>query len=268
MKNLPKTENCILELENDWITIWFNRPKKRNALSENLLNDISSTLSAINEDKSIRGIIFRGKDNVFCAGLDLTEVKKITTATKNAHILATKMSLQAGSVFKQINNAPQFTVSVVEGVGIAGAFGIACSTDILITMADARYALSETRIGLTPAQISPYVLNRLGFSQARKLMLLGSSFNGERAFEMGMADFIARDQKELDSQINYLKNEVNKCSPNAIAATKKIFLKPQAINSEEAAKLFSDCMLSPDGREGFSSFFEKRKPYWSVKKSK
>ncbi len=264
MTKLPKTENCILELDDNWLT----RPKKRNALSDSLLYDISSTLSAINEDQSIRGILFRGKGNVFCAGLDLAEAKKITSSKKNAHELATKMSLQAGSVFKQINKAPQFTISVVEGVGIAGAFGIACATDILITMANARYALTETRIGLTPAQIAPYVLNRLGFSQARKLMLLGSSFNGQEAFEMGMADFIANDNKELNSHIKNMKERVKKCSPNAIAATKKIILENQSINPEEAAKLFSDCMLHPEGREGFASFFEKRKPYWNTKKSK
>tara|TARA_A100001011_G_C14246437_1_gene815778 strand:+ start:434 stop:1240 length:807 start_codon:yes stop_codon:yes gene_type:complete len=268
MTKLPETKNCILKIDSCWLTIWLNRPKKRNALSHGLLNDISSALSAINQDKSIRGIVFRGKENVFCAGLDLEEVKKITSSTKNANKLAKKMSLKAGSVFKQIYEAPQFTISVVEGVGIAGAFGIACATDILITMADARYALTETKLGLTPAQIAPYVLNRLGFSKARKLMLLGSSFDGQKAFEMGMADFIANNDDELNSHLKSLKMDVKKCGPNAIAATKKIILKNQSIDPEEAANLFSDCMLHPEGREGFASFFEKRKPYWNTEKSK
>ncbi len=175
------------------------------------------------------------------------------------------MSLKAGSVFEQISKAPQFTVSVVEGAGIAGAFGIACATDILITMADARYALTETRIGLTPAQIAPYVLNRLGFSQARKLMLLGNSFNGQEAFEMGMADYLAKDNEALNSHIINLKEQVKKCAPNAIAVTKKIISENQIVNPEQAAKLFSDCMLHPEGRDGFASFFEKRKPYWNRK---
>ena len=265
MTKLPKTKNCILELENNWLTIWFNRPEKRNALSDSLLMDISSTLSAIDKDRSIRGILFRGKGGVFCAGIDLEVVKKITSSEQNAQELAIEMSLKAGSVFDQISKAPQFTVSVVEGAGIAGAFGIACATDILITMADARYALTETRIGLTPAQIAPYVLNRLGFSQARKLMLLGNSFNGQEAFEMGMADYLAKDNEELNSHIINLKEQVKKCAPNAIAVTKKIISENQIVNPEQAAKLFSDCMLHPEGRDGFASFFEKRKPYWNRK---
>ena len=184
----------------------------------------------------------------------------------NARDLAVEMSTQAGSVFDQINKMPQITVSVVEGAAMAGAFGIACATDILITMADARYALTETKIGLTPAQVAPYVINRLGFAQARRLMLLGSSFNGQKAFKMGMADYLATTNNELIGYINKIKEKVRKCAPNAVSITKKILVENHAVNPKIAAELFSDCIVHKEGREGFSSFFEKRKPYWNLDK--
>ena len=264
MIKLPKTKKCILELEDNWLTIWFNRPEKRNALSDSLLKEIHVTLSSVYKDRSVRGILFRGKGGVFCSGADLEEMKKIASSKNSIRELAIKMSAQAGLVFKQISEAPQITVSAVEGAGIAGAFGIACATDILITMADANYALPETRIGLTPAQVAPYVLKRFGFSQARKLMLLGNKFNGKEAYEMGMADYIASNDKELDSHIINIKKHVKKCAPNAIAITKKIISENYSINYNRAAKLFSDCIIHKESSEGFSSFFEKRKPSWNV----
>ena len=263
MRKLPETKSCILELDNGWLTIWFNRPEKRNALSDTLLNDIKDTVKSVHNDRSIRGIIFRGKGGNFCSGADLDGIKKIASSGKNARNLAINMSMTAGSTFEVINKSPQITISVVEGSSIAGAFGIACATDLLITMSDARYALTETKIGLTPAQIAPYVLNRLGFAQAKRLMLFGSLFDGNEAFKMGMADHIAYDEGQLKELIDKVKSDVRKCAPNAISITKRIIASNHSVDSQKAAELFADCVTHKEGREGFASFFEKRKPYWS-----
>ncbi len=268
MIKLPKTNNCILDLDNDWLTIWFNRPEKRNALSGELLNEIKDTIESVHDNRSIRGILFRGKGSVFCSGADLDGIKKIVTSRENVRDLAINMSTMAGSVFKIISKAPQITVSAVEGASMAGSFGITCASDLLITMADARYALTETKIGLTPAQIAPYVLNRLGFAQARKIMLLGSAFNGETAFEMGMADYIAYNKDQLDQIIGKVKSDVRKCAPNAIAITKQIISAKHNIDLQKASELFSDCILHKEGQEGLTSFFEKRKPSWNLDKKK
>ena len=235
MKSLPKTLNCILELSDGWLTIWFNRPEKRNALSAELFNDIKIILKSVYNDRSVRGIIFRGKGSVFCAGADLKELKNIASAGNKSKVMAIKMSILAGEVFKAISMAPQITISIVEGAAMAGAFGIICTTDFLITMKDAKYALTETKIGLTPAQIAPYVLERLGYAKAKRLMLLGTSFNGQKAFEMGLADYVVSSKKELDNQLNDIRNQSNKCSPNAVAVTKKIINNNYAIDLKQAA---------------------------------
>lgn len=266
MTQLPETKNCILEFENEWLTIWFNRPEKRNSLSEGLLLEIRSVLELIKDDRKVRGIIFRGKGGVFCAGADLEGIKKIASSGEKTREMAVAMSKQAGSIFEAISKSPQITVSVVEGAAMAGAFGIACTTDLLVTMSDARYALTETKIGLTPAQIAPYVLNRLGFAQARKLLLLGTSFNGQKAFDLGMADYVADNEEELLHHIQVIKSKVKKCAPNAVAVTKGIIFSNNNIDLINAAELFSDSIVHEEGREGLASFFEKRKPSWAENK--
>ena len=263
MREFPKTKNCILEFDTGWLTIWFNRPEKRNAISDALLDDIKDTIESVHDDRSVRGILFRGRGGNFCSGADLDGIKEIASSGDNARNLAIGMSTKIGSILEIINKAPQITVSVVEGASMAGGFGVACTTDLLITMADARYALTETRIGLTPAQIVPYVLNRLGFAQARRLMLLGSSFDGQKAFDMGMADHIAHNEDQLNDLIDKVKSDVKKCAPNAIAITKQIISENHVIDPKKAAELFSDCVVHEEGREGFASFFDKRKPYWN-----
>ena len=261
MNLTPKFSTCLFERSKDWVTIWFNRPEKRNALSANLIKDLQSALKTIYKDTTIRGIVFRGQGNVFCAGADLSEMKSIHASKANSRNLAMKMSERIGELLKAINRADQITVSVVHGAAMAGAFGFACATDFLLTTPSAKYSLSETKIGLTPAQIAPYVINKLGFNYAKKLMLLGSLFDGEKAYEIGMADFLSKSDNDLDDKLNQLKNSVNKCSPNAIKVTKKI-INHHANTAINASELFADTIIHQEGIEGLDSFFQKRKPNW------
>jgi isohexenylglutaconyl-CoA hydratase len=261
-ENLPDTKNLILKLENSWLNIWFNRPEKKNALSEDLINDIKLTLSSVERNSTIRGIVFRGKGGIFCAGADLKNIKEITESTNKSHTLALKMSKQIGSLFEQISKTPQITVSIVEGAAMAGAFGIACASDFIISMNDSKYALTETKLGLIPAQIAPYVLKRIGFTRGKNLLLLGNVFDGQKGYEMGMIDYLAKNKKDIDQHLIDIKNSVNKCAPGSISLTKKFIASGEEINIEKAADLFSKSIHSNEGKDGLASFFEKRKPFW------
>ena len=262
---IPKTKQCILDLNRNWITLWLNRPQKRNALSEDLIIEIDKTLDFVKKDSSVRGLIFRGKGNVFCAGADLKWMQDIAYQKDNAKNKAMKMSMKFGNIFNKISEIPKITISVVDGHCMAGAVGIACATDFLVSTADAKYALTETRIGLTPAQIAPYILKKAGFNSGKKLMLLGDVLNGNDAFLMGMVDYVVKDRKDLDNKILEIMQKVEKCSPNAIAVTKNLINLNYNIDAHHAAKLFSECIIHKEGHEGFQSFFEKRKPFWNTK---
>ena len=265
MKNFPKTDSLLIEYSNGWVTIWFNQIKNRNAITNNIVDELFSIFNFLNDDREVRGITLRGKGGIFCAGVDLKSLNKMTDTSKNAKSLAFEMSIRIGELFKVINSAPQIVVAVTEGAAIAGGFGIACSADLILTMPETKFSLSETRIGLTPAQISPYVINRLGYSLARKMMLLGARIDGREAMKIGIADYIANDSN-LEEILDSIKEQVFKCSPNAIAITKRVLTVNEYIDPQKAANLFSDCVVSDEGQEGINSFFEKRKPFWIMEK--
>ena len=266
MADLPQTENLALELIGPWLTVWLNKPDSRNALSKEMLKEMKNVLESVREDRAIRGITFRGKGGVFCAGGDLKGFKEMATSEDKGKGLAREMSLEAADFFKMVNTCPQITVSVIEGAAIAGGFGLACSTDFVVIKADARLSLTETLIGLTPAQIAPYVIQKLGLPKARKLMLLADQIEGEEAKNLGLADFLAKNEQEILRILEDIRVKVLRAGPNALNATKKIISATQTLDQEHlvkfAADLFSDLLASEEGQEGFNSFLEKRKPHW------
>lgn len=268
MNNLNQISNlksCQIDHEKNWLTIWFDNPQKRNALTFDLIDDLQIIFDKIIDDPSIRGIVFRGKNEVFCSGADLKFMRKIISEDASSQKDSIKLSKGLGRVFKMITELPQITISAVEGPAMAGAFGIVCSSDLVLSMSDARFAMTETRLGLSPAQIAPYVIDRLGFSNARKLILLGFSIDGNQAYEIGLADYLSKTKEEFNETLISIKRQVNQCAPRALTLTKNIIRPRSEIDVDLSAKIFADCIESEEGKEGIKSFFEKKKPYWAVR---
>ena len=132
----------------------------------------------------------------------------------------------------------------------------------MITMENSIFRLSETRLGLTPIQIAPYIFNRLDYSKARLLMLMADTFDGKKAHQLGIVDYLVNSEESIIKILNKIKSQVNKCSPNAIAITKREFSSKYSIDIQKAAKIFYECITHHEGQEGLQSFFEKRKPSW------
>ena len=267
MTNLPKTENILLEQDAGWLTIWFNRPDNRNALSKELTTELKEVLNAVRDKKNIRGITLRGKGGVFCAGGDLKGFKNNYQGGSQTVEEIAAASRQGGQMFDLINELPQVVLILVEGAAIAGGLGMVCCADAVAVTKDARFAMTETAIGIPPAQIAPFVAQRLGLRIARRLMVTASRFDGEEAYRLGLADFVVDDAAGLDQIEADMKKQVRRCAPGANAVTKAIVLATRHLNREQqldfAAKGFAECMLSDEGREGVASFIEKRKPIWA-----
>ena len=149
---------------------------------------------------------------------------------------------------------------------MAGGLGVACCCDVTIGMNDAKFGFSETRIGITPAQIARYVLQKCGYSIGRRLMLTAARFLGEEAGKLGVLDFVAETAEELSSIERRVKQDVLECAPGAVAACKTLIIgmpgTPDAEKVEFAAQNFSGCLQGDEGKEGVASFLEKRKPNW------
>jgi len=167
----------------------------------------------------------------------------------------------------RFDRAPQAAVAVLEGAVLGGGMGLACVADVAIAKADARFGLPETGLGLPPAQIAPFLVRRLGLSQARRLAVTGGRFNGEQAAAMGLVHELAHDDDELAATLERVLGEIRRCAPGAVAATKHLMLQVGALDHErlldEAAQRFAEQARGPEGMEGMSAFITKRLPHWA-----
>jgi len=267
MTALPDTKSILLELDQGWLTIWFNTPENRNALSDQLAGELRATLEAVRDDRSMRGVTLRGKGGIFCAGGDL---KAFMAGLQGgaSHEDVSEMNKSGGELFHLINTMPQIIVALVEGAAIAGGLGMVYCADVVAVTKDAKFSLTETQLGIAPAQIAPYVVQRLGLMAARRLMLTGARFTGAEAKELGLADYLAEDAAGLDEIDADIRQSVMRCAPGANAVAKDLVRAAPHLSHAEmmdrAADAFATCLLSEEGREGVSAFVEKRKPEWAT----
>lgn len=267
MEKLPDTKEIQLQSEAGWLTIWLNRAEARNALTAEMIGELRSVLSAVRDDREVRGITLRGRGGVFCAGGDVKGFKATFQGGGQSVEDIAASSRRAGELFRLINTMPQVVIVLVEGAAVAGGLGMACAGDVVVVTRDARFSLTETRLGIPPAQIAPYVVQRIGLAAARRIMLTATRFDGSDAKALGIADFLANDSAELETLEAVIRADVMRCAPGAIAVTKELALAATRLDAEAmldlAAQRFAECMLGDEGREGVAAFVEKRKPRWA-----
>ncbi|MEQ9517980.1 MAG: enoyl-CoA hydratase/isomerase family protein [Parvibaculum sp.] len=270
---LPDTSSLILERDGSVLKIWFNRPEARNALTGEVVDELSSVLDAVRDDRTLRTILIRGKGGVFCAGGDIKGFKSgLQGGGGNSGGAAAKEVARGnrtfGDLMLKLNEQPQVMVMLVEGGAIGGGLGLACVGDVTIVTKDTKFQLSETSLGIPPAQIAPFVTERVGLTQARRLMLTGARFKGEEAVRLGIGHFLADDAADLETQCSETLAQIANCAPGANAVTKAIVFettrRPRGEALDFAADGFATCMLSDEGREGVTAFIEKRKPRWAT----
>ncbi|MCP5128073.1 MAG: enoyl-CoA hydratase/isomerase family protein [Pseudomonadales bacterium] len=267
MTSLPTTTALILEPQGSVLTIWFNRPEARNALSAAMVEELEAVLDATRDDRGLRTIILRGKGGFFCAGGDIKGFRSGLQDSGPSRDEVARENRSFGSLMIKLNEQPQAVIVLVEGAAIGGGLGLACVGDVTIVTRDARFRLSETSLGIPPAQIAPFVTERVGLTQARRLMLTGARFEGAEAVQYGIGHILAEDSADMEAKCAEVLAQIAMCAPGANATTKRIVFEttrlPRAQALDFASLGFADCMLSAEGREGVSAFIEKRKPNWA-----
>lgn len=267
MTNLPATNELILEREDSVLRIWFNRPEARNALTAEVTGELSAVLDAVRDDRTIRTLVLRGKGGVFCAGGDIKGFRSAMQARGDAAAVA-RGNRSFGDLMIKLNEQPQVVVMLVEGGAVGGGLGLACVGDVTIVEKETRFQLAETSLGIPPAQIAPFVVERVGITQARRLMLTGARFKGEEAVRLGIGHFLADGAENLETLCKDVLAQIANCAPGANAVTKAIVFeatrRPRAAALDFAADGFARCILSEEGREGVAAFIEKRKARWAV----
>ena len=265
--NLPEAKNLLLKLDGGVLHVTFNRPDNRNALSVALLADIVATFDAVRDSREVRAIVLRGAGGNFCAGGDIKDMAQIRMKQGGNAEPAAEYNRKFGAFLRKINEAPQATIAICEGAVLGGGFGVACVTDVAFAHVEASFGLPETGLGIVPAQIAPFVVQRVGLSQARRLFVCGARFKGEEARRLGIVHDVFRDEAGLAALLADTLKQVIRCAPNANAVTKELMLKVGQMELDPlldyAAKRFSEAVRSPEGAEGTAAFIEKRLPKWA-----
>jgi len=246
----------------------LDHAQSKNALTDALMLELHQILDAAHDDDSVRTLVLRGANGVFCAGADLkAAVARISDAPSGdshgddpAGDPVISMNRAVGELYTKLNHFPKAVIAVVEGAAFGGGFGMACCADVVLVSDKARFALTETLLGLPPAQIAPYVINRIGQSCARRLALTGVIVDAQEAIRIGLADHCYK-ESQMDSELTGLLDQIARCAPKASAVTKAI-LQSENFSITQAAEYFASCLRDAEGREGVQAFLEKRPAAW------
>lgn len=248
-------------IENGVQTVWLNRPDVHNAFDKTMLEELISCFEHLEE--SVLCVILRGKGKSFCAGVDLNWMKAVS---QNSYETNYQESLILSKCFLSIYESPKPTIAMVHGVALGGANGLLSACDLAYCTDDATFSLSEVKIGIVPACISPYVIKRVGEYGARELMLTGRRIKGIEAerFRLVNRSFPA---SSIDSELEGVIALLRTSGPKAMSHCKTLIHEvSNNLTMMEAydytARMIADIRASAEGQEGMNAFLEKRKPNW------
>lgn len=264
---LPVCETLLLDLNAGVLNITFNRPEKRNAMNDTLVQEMRDVFAAIKDNRSVRAVVMRGAEGNFCSGGDISGMNTRSAPGADAKSVMWKFNRSFGRMITEVNAAPQVVICCLEGAVLGGGFGLACISDVAIADRQAKFGMPETGLGIIPAQIAPFVVKRIGLTQARKLALLGDWVNGEQAEALGLVHAVTDDAEAMQAALDRVLAGVRRTAPGANALTKKLLLSVGELEHEamldQAADWFAEALGSDEGAEGTKAFIEKRKPNWT-----
>ena len=268
--SLPETKTLLLSLDGGVLHLTLNRTESRNAMNRGMVEEINAVFDAVRESREVRAIVMRGAGGHFCAGGDLKEMmagglKPPQPGEPDPVVLFSRIF---GGMLRKVSGAPQVVVAVLEGAVLAGGFGLACVSDIALAQVDARFGVPETTRGLPPAQIAPFIVERIGLTQARKLCLTGAQFKGAEALRLGLVHETFTDGADLDNKLGATLKQILGCAPLANAMTKEIVLNAGRLDMDavldDAARKFAVAVRGGEAPEGISAFMQKRAPKWAA----
>ena len=268
--------------------ITLNRPEVRNAMSLRMVMELRAVLADAECGGAVRVIVLRGAGGHFCAGGDLKDMASArmhaaTWVDPSAHVAdvadvaggravdsvddpVAQVSVQFGLLCVAFASTPLAVVAVLEGTVMGGGFGLACVADVALASETAVFRLPETSLGVVPAQIAPFLVERLGYSQAKRLAVTGGQLRAHDALALGLVHAVHEDAS-MASALALVVGHILVCAPEALAATKALMgkarLTPPVELIHEAAAVFSKAAQGPEGQEGIAAFLQKRKPKWA-----
>ncbi len=256
-------ETVLVTIDDAVATVTLNRPQTHNAFDDALVALLTRTLGALGERRDIRVVVLAGRGKSFCAGADLTSMKR-TSGFSEAENAADALAL--ARLLITLGGMKQPTVALVQGPAYGGGVGLVSACDIAIAAETALFALTEVRLGLVPAVISPFVIRAIGESQSRRLVLTGERFSADTAARIGLVHDVVPAEMLAERGQAVVKTLLQG-SPDAQRRAKELISavsgKPidEALAAEVARRI-AEARASEDGKEGIAAFLEKRTPRW------
>ena len=261
-------ETLALNLNpNGVLTLSLNRPDIRNAFNAKMIEELGRVFTHEVIAPEVKVVVFSGNGGVFCAGGDLNWMKRSIELTyeenlKDTHILT--------EMFATLNECPKPVIGVVEGAAIGGGVGLVSICDVVLTTRETVFSLSEVRLGIVPACIGPFVVAKIGASQARALFVSAERFKADKAKAVGLVHEVFDSRADLDAYLGNLTKNLLECGPKAMTVAKRLVLdltwpeKRSRMSDPIAyvAQTLAELRVGPEAQEGISAFLQKRKPSW------
>jgi isohexenylglutaconyl-CoA hydratase len=257
-----------LRREGAVLHVTLNRPEVRNAMSVTMVRELISVVKAAEADGTTRVIVLRGAGGHFCAGADLKDMAGARARLAEDPDAVVKVNAAFGELCVAYAGSGLAIVGVLEGSVMGGGFGLACVTDVAIAAENTVFRLPETSLGVLPAQIAPFLVERLGFAEAKRLAVTGSRIAAADALLIRLVHEVCA-PADLENALQRTLGDILNCAPGALAATKALMNRARWQKAEslvqDAAQAFAKAALGPEGIEGTTAFLQKRKPDWAPK---
>ena len=252
-----------IDLSGAVATVWMNRPDVRNAFNENMIAELTAAFAALDQNAEVRAVVLAGRGTAFCAGADLNWMKKMAGFSFDEN---QRDAMGLATMLHTLYTLSKPTLARVHGPAFAGGMGLLSACDIAVASHEAEFCLSEVKLGLIPATISPYVLAAMGERAAQRYFLTAERFTASEAHRIGLVHELTS-SSELDGKISAIVGQLVTAGPASLAATKDLIravgrrpLEPTLI--ADTATRIAQARASDEGKEGVRSFLEKRKPSW------
>jgi len=252
-----------LEIEGTVARIWLNRPELRNAFDDIVIRELAEAFGEASAAAEVRAIVLGGHGPAFCAGANLNWMRRAADFTRDENA---QDAAGLATMLRAIHESPKPVIARVQGDTYAGGMGLVAACDIAVAVDTAWFCLSEVKIGLVPATISPYVIRAMGERAAQRYFLTAERFSAAEAMRIGFVhEVVAADA--LDAKVEQVVKALTSASPAAVGACKRLIrdVAGKAIDDELVAmtvKSIADIRASAEGREGIAAFLQKRKPSW------
>jgi methylglutaconyl-CoA hydratase len=254
---MAAAETVLYELSDSLARITLNRPEKRNALNDELIEALKQALRRANDDDQVRAVVISGAGSDFCSGADLAALQKISTASV-AENLADARSLM--EVFTIIRSLRQPVIAAVQGRALAGGCGLASACDIVLAARSSRFGYPEVKIGFVPAMVMAILRRNVSEKRAFELLTLGAEITCEEAFAVGLVNRLIDDEAFYD-EVDAFVQQFMKTSSSAVALTKRLLYQTDAMSFEDALHCGVDAnvtaRLSEDCQQGIGRFLNK-----------